>query len=227
VLALQLAQKAKHGADLVGAVLVDTDQAHERIEHDQARTDGGDRVMETLLVFGQVEPEARCIVAGRRLPGSRIWRGFDSLLFSGRIMGAVFTMPATFARSARKTVAKRAFFKRLRHPVRRPGIRSRICGGAELCGWCCWRWETARRSRSRGLSWVTASPRTLATRSLEGARWTGVTSRAINVSFSASGPCIRAGAAGSSRSAMLRDQCTLPTNHANAGTSTSSGSAPP
>ena len=57
VLALEVAQRAKHGRDLCRRALVDPRQAHEGIEHQQPRLARGDRGREPLHLLASVEAE--------------------------------------------------------------------------------------------------------------------------------------------------------------------------
>ena len=57
--ALELAQVPEHGGHLPGVVLVDAVQAHEGIEHQQARRVRGDRRAQSRLVVGAVEAQGR------------------------------------------------------------------------------------------------------------------------------------------------------------------------
>ena len=56
VAALQLAQIGEQRRDLPRRVLVDAMQAHERIEHHQARREDGDGLVEAFAVGREIEP---------------------------------------------------------------------------------------------------------------------------------------------------------------------------
>ena len=58
-LALEVAQVREHRRDLGGGVFVDAVQAHERIEHEQRRLQGRDRLAQAILVLGQIQAEGR------------------------------------------------------------------------------------------------------------------------------------------------------------------------
>jgi hypothetical protein len=60
ITALQLAQIGEQWCDFAAGILVDAMHAHERIEHQQARRELGDSVLEAFAVGGKIEPHGWC-----------------------------------------------------------------------------------------------------------------------------------------------------------------------